>query len=318
MVKKTLYIIPFLLLSFLCSAQMKVTAALDSNTILLGDQLLLHFNITQANGAEYLSADFQTALDSVDQIELLEIQAPVNAGNQIKQSIRITSFEDGTHIIPPIKFSSKQGGQTTSSLSNAVYLVVAPIGIDTSNMQLMPIKDIIEEEGRLSDWIHYILVPLAILAIIGLIAFLIIRLRGKPEDIHPKPAPVYIPAHVLAKEKIQALQQRQLWQNGHIKEYYSEISFIAREYLENRYQINALESVVGEIRRDMKNQDIPSDLQQSFLQLLQTTDMVKFAKVKPGEDTHSKTIGQLETFVEQTKQIALPPSESTENSSDIS
>lgn len=302
-----------MLLGIVSYAQINVTAALDSSSILIGDQIQLNFRIRQAPNAEYLSADFNASLDSIEQIELLEVKDPINNDDgSITQSILITSFEDGTHPISGIAFSSKVNGQVQKSLSNTVYLKVDPITIDTTAVNLKPIKNIMEEPIRLSDWIHYILIPLGIILALVLLFFLIRKLTKKKVETPVVEKKIYIPPHITALEKIQELKQKELWQKGEIKAYYSEISYIAREYLENRYNINALESVTDEIIPELRNKDMSESLQQRLISNLRISDMVKFAKVKPGIETHDKVIKELEQLVQETQQTIIPSTETEE------
>lgn len=305
--KKINSILVFIFISIAIHAQINVTAALDSSSILIGDQIQLNFRIRQAPNAEYLSADFNASLDSIEQIELIEVKDPVNnTDGSISQSILITSFEDGMHPIPGIVFSSKNNGQVQKSLSNTVYLKVDPIAIDTNAVELKPIKDILEEPIRISDWIHYILIPLGIVFALVLLFFLARKLGRKKVETPVIEEKVYIPPHVIALQKLKELKEKELWQKGEVKAYYSEISYIAREYLENRYQINALESVTDEIIPELKNKDIPETLQQRLISTLQTSDMVKFAKVKPSVETHENVIKRIEQLIQETQKVTIP------------
>ncbi len=287
---------------------MKVTAALDSNQVTIGDQLLLHFHITQPLGLEYQSADFLQAFDTLEQVELLEIydHQALNANNPqtIKQSIRITSFEDGTHLIPPITFAAAANGKTYQARSNIVYLTVQPVDIDTT-AELRPIKDIMEEPITLRDYLPYIIIPIAIIFGLFLLYLLFKKLKGGKTEQVVVAKKVILPAHVIALDKLKGLQERELWQKGEIKEYYSEISYIAREYLENRYHINALESVTPQIIPDLKQQDISNQQRETFIQMLRTSDMVKFAKVKPTEETHHQVMNELQKFITNTQKIII-------------
>lgn len=320
--KKINSIFIFWLLSLSAFAQLNVSAALDSTTILLGDQIQLNFRTTQASSAEYLSADFQGTLDTIDPIELIQVNDPtttsIGSNDVISQSIIITSFENGTHMIPGFSFSSKTGNNSYQSLSNAVYLNVKAIEIDTTkNAALRPIKDIMEEPVRIGDWIHYILIPLAILFVFILMVLLLKKFAKKKKAAPVEEKKVYIPPHVIAFKKIKELKEKELWQKGEVKAYYSEISYIAREYLENRFNINALEAVTNEIIPELKHKEIPEAQQQQLIQTLRTSDMVKFAKVKPTEHTHASVIHNIEQLVKETQQIAPPPSEDNQTPEEI-
>ena len=87
--------------------------------------------------------------------------------------------------------------------------------------------------------------------------------KKRKQNIKPK---VIIPADVVALNNLAALDKKELWQTGEIKAYHSEISEILRSYLENRFQILALELPTFEIIKNLENKGINSD----DLQLLST------------------------------------------------
>ncbi len=294
--------------------QLNVTAALDSAAILLGDHIHLHYRITKASSTEYVQPDFKVSFDTMEQVELVRVLEPktssIGNNEQVIQSVVITSFKDGMHQIPGVRFSVKDDARETFGLANDVYLRVDPIPIDTTaETAIRPIKEILEEKKRITDWIHYVLIPLAFVLLILLVGFLVWRLsRKKSEESTIAKPKIVLPAHTVALDKLRELEEKKLWENGQVKEYYSGISYIAREYLENRYKINALESVTHEIAPELKRMNLESGLQEQLLEILRTADLVKFAKVKPAEETHHKVIGQLRQFVDTTQQriIVLP------------
>ena len=112
---------------------------------------------------------------------------------------------------------------------------------------------------------------------------------------------VIIPAHETAMQKLSQLQQAELWQQGNIKEYQSQLTYIIREYLENRYEINALENTTAQIRKDLKKINLEENLQNDLQNILQVADLVKFAKAKPGASVHEEFMDKAKRFVLQTK-----------------
>ncbi len=313
MMRKLLVILIFFATALSVQAQIKVTAAIDTNKILIGDQILLHFYISKPKSITIQATDFNLLLDTVEQIEVLDTYSPkiIQEGNiqKIKQSIRITSFEEGNHIIPPVLFVSNNNIQ---AYSNKIYLEVKSIEVDTM-AQLLPIKDIIEEPMKVSDWLPYVLIPLGIIILLGFLIFFLMKRKSNKETVVVEKKKIILPAHIIALEKIKQLEQQELWQNEKIKPYYSELSYISREYLENRYHINALESVIQEITHDLEHKDINEEQKETLIQMLKTADMVKFAKVKPNEETHQKSLQILTDFIHSTKQIVLPPQNNEEN-----
>jgi len=111
------------------------------------------------------------------------------------------------------------------------------------------------------------------------------------------------PAHEIAQEKLDTLKEKALWQQGQIKEYQSELTHIIREYLENRFEIRALESTTDEIARDLKDKGLDDGDKKKLSDILQIADLVKFAKAKPDVNIHDEFFNDAVDFVLRTKEI---------------
>lgn len=311
------FVFTFLLLwaVFSSYAQFSVTAALDSTTILLGDQVQLHFTVTLPHGADYESPDFQKQFDTLSFVEIIDVAAPKTiTKNSTQQTLLITSFEEGKHQIPSFSFSTQVAHKNYNAISNPVFLEVNPMAIDSiekAGKQFR--KDIITEPLRLSDWIHWVYIPLLSLAALLGLYFIWKKIKKSNTETKEKQAPKkIIPAHVLAFRQLDELKEKRLWQQGNIKEYHSEISMIAREYLENRFHFNALESVTPEIIPKLKEQAIDTEWQEKITRMLTHADMVKFAKFVPMEKIHTESFDVLYSFIEKTQFIPPTNIESTE------
>ena len=87
------------------------------------------------------------------------------------------------------------------------------------------------------------------------------------------------------------------------------MTYIVREYLEGRYGIQALEQTTDEILGQMKGIQLSAELVPKMTRLLQTADLVKFAKAEPPADYHDNAHALGEEFVRATKQSVLPKTE---------
>ena len=234
-----------------------------------------------------------------------------NIGEQILKAneLKFTYWEEGRHVVFSPIIQYQQNGTTQIVTAPEVAVMVgSPLGnsqvaTDTTQAQIDPIKDIIEEP--LDIWSD-ILIPfggrlLILLALLGLIYFLIKKSeQRKKMELAPKPV-VIRPAHDIALEKLDVLENAELWQNGNVKEYQSQLTLIIREYLENRYEINALENTTVEIKKDLKKLALDDTLQSELQNILQVADLVKFAKAKPGASVHEEFMEKAKNFVLKTK-----------------
>ena len=170
--------------------------------------------------------------------------------------------------------------------------------------EIKDIKPIIEEPIKLSDFLPYLIAILVLVALISAI-FHFLNKRNQPEA--PPEPEVWIPAHQTALADLTALKGEQLWQNGEVKQYQTELTRIIRQYLENRFEINALEMTSDDIVYHLKKKTSVSDVQQGKVKdILQIADLVKFAKANPPVNINEQFWGDAENFVQETKTDEIP------------
>ena len=300
-------------------SQVKVFAAFDNSKILIGDHANLHLEASYPSDHSVTSVDL-SVLDSIfaevdpskgdpdpGMLEVLsqtEWETIENTGNVIyRKDITLTCWKEGVYFIPQIRFNITFKGSNFSRATNRLNLLVSsPIeqtaAVDT--VQIAPIKEIIEEEWRLSDFLPIVYFLLGSILIIGGIIFLILYIIRKKQG--PPPIEIIVrPAHEIAFHKLNDLKNQTLWQNGEVKAYQSQLTYISREYIENRYDIPALESTTGTILKDLKKVEFPNDLVEKMREMLQLADMVKFAKANPPEEMNTRLMAYAEEIVEKTK-----------------
>ncbi len=291
---------------FNAGAQVQVTTELERNNILIGDQVNLKINISPQPGIQITGLDYSL----LEQIEGLEVVKAKPADTLVldqsawmmSQELVLTSFDSGYYFIPPVTVRYLNSGVPDSTKSGDLALLVNTIPNVSDSTQLAPIKNIIGEPLSLSDALPWLL---GLLALVGLIIWFR-RWRNRPAK-EEAPAAKIVPAtppHQIALEQLETLRQAQLWQKGEIKEYHSQLSHIVRTYLEGRFDIPALESTTWEIVQALKNRtDLPPDQVQMLRKLLETSDLVKFAKAVPETGIHEALFEQSRSFVEQTQQF---------------
>ena len=89
------------------------------------------------------------------------------------------------------------------------------------------------------------------------------------------------------KFELQQLDEKLLWQNNKVKEYYSELTGIVRIYIERELKVPALESTTDELVEtlqdfnDSKSITTTKETIKKLRDLLREADLVRFAKSKP-------------------------------------
>ncbi len=170
--------------------------------------------------------------------------------------------------------------------------------------EIKDLKPIIEEPLKFQDFLPYLIAILVLVALISAI-FYFLNKRKQPEP-PPKPE-VWIPAHNTALADLTTLKNKQLWQNGAVKEYQTELTDIIRKYLENRFEINAMEMTSDDIVYHLKKKTSVAATQQGKLKdILQIADLVKFAKANPPVNINEQFWNDAENFVQATKTDEIP------------
>ena len=279
--RKVIYI---LLLSNFAFAQ---TATLDSNTILIGQQI--NFTITNKVTSTKIWPTYNEFL--VEGIEIIKASKIDTTEGVITQEFVITAWDSGSYFIPPIAFS--ENSKTEALLLNVQTIILA------EDAELKDIKQPIEEPIGWSDIWPWLLGILILSLIIFIVKKYIFNKNKQSIIVKPK---VIIAADISALKELTALEKAKIWQEGNVKEYHSQLSEIIRRYTENRFQFIALELTTDEILQELKS--ILSDDQLNNLStLLQRADLAKFAKSKPIDTENMESMVLAKGFVNATKQI---------------
>ena len=314
------FLLFILTLSTANAQQIKATASLDSANILLGDQVKLFLEIDHPKD---VAVQFPQVPDTIaGKIEVLnrsEVDTfDVDNEKNLKQiqSYLITCFDSGVYRIPPYWFKINVNGRVDSIPSNGVTLQVHTMAIDTTKGPT-DIKMPYGAPLTLKEVIPYILGVLLIGAIIFLVLYSIKR-KKKNQPLFAKAPKPKEPAHIIALRELDRIKDEKIWQKDKIKEYYSEITDVIRIYIENRFEISAMEKTTDEIVQSFKyRNDLISEKSFSNLsRILSLADLVKFAKYKPLPDDNNLTLVDTYFFVNDTKKEEAKKPESQEKNNE--
>jgi hypothetical protein len=265
----------FLLITSITFAQNpKVKAQIETSQIRIGEQFSLKISINEINNV-ILPKLVLKGLEVIDSVKVDTLN------NMLIQKYILTGFDSGAYYIPQQQIFIRNQAYLTDSL----LVNVATIAIDTTKVKKYPIKTIKAEPYTFDDFKIYIYLLLAALAIIGFwIYWFVIRKRKTEED---KPTYKVLPPYDEAIFKLNELDEKLLWQNNKVKEYYSELTEIVRGYIERELKVPALEKTTDEIVEMLKDFNEAQTINTSketikkLKELLQEADLVKFAKSKP-------------------------------------
>ncbi|MCP9234420.1 hypothetical protein [Lewinella sp. JB7] len=285
-----------------------VRAELARKEITIGDQIYLDVNISAPPGTRVYPIA-PAALNELPGLEVIRDEELRTIAEQperlLEQRILITSFDTGYVTIPPLAiFFEDAGGRADTAFTTDLLLTVKGAVVSAED-DILPIKPIIEEPRNLLDyWWVFALLALTLI-VVGVREY-----RRRRAAVAPPPPPPP-PAHVRALAELDALEARQLWQNGQTDAYYVELTHILRAYLEARFGIPALELTTRQITTRLQSQEgLAVAEREELAQLLRLSDEVKFAKAVPAEDLHPRGMQRVRDFVRATG--VDPAAETTE------
>ncbi|HHM21687.1 MAG TPA: hypothetical protein ENJ20_06645 [Bacteroidetes bacterium] len=299
----------FFIFTATTAAQYRAQATVDSTHILIGDRLTMHLVAAHPPGAEVLPLTLNKKQDEVIEFLAQSQWDTLSSGGeiQLRKNLLLTAWDSGHYYIPALPVVFLKEGKTDTLFTRRIPLEVAPPPIDSV---LADIKPIIKEPRRWSDYLLFMAIAGALL-LVPLLWYATRKWKAAKEV--PPPPPVPVPVHLVALRQLEALRQKKCWQQGQIKEYHTQLTHIIRQYLENRYGIQALEQTTDEILEQMRGLGIDSGILEKTRSVLQTADLVKFAKAQPPVRFHDEAMTFAEEFVRATKAddatIELPADE---------
>jgi hypothetical protein len=324
--RNLLYIVCLSLVSFFVFGQEGQTI-LDKNQLLVGEQFTLTYHVTlnKTDKVNFKSFNLNiSAQNPKNQKEKtnIEIVNPfddtiiINKGKrEWFGSNKLTAWDSGFFQIQTVKYYINGKTNYFPAVSFSVDLVKSKKGQDIydikeSFVQLpskkFSLKEALNEFNSKNGWWFYSLV----LILIGFYIFYRLKKRKKNKEL---PDRVEIMRPLSLKEKtilaIENLEKKQLWTQGLLKEHYVELSYILREYLSKRYTLSLIEKTTYESKLLLTQKGLPVSTIDEIAEILNQSDMVKFAKSEPEEITVIRLSSLAKKIVEQTSSIEIEDAE---------
>ncbi len=260
----------------------QATVMADSTVMFIGDQLTVQVLVNAPQGTEVVYPNMASAFES-DQLELVnqsevKVKEASDGTRTFKQTLSLTAWDEGMYAVPALTFSYT-GGQTGETSSNILMLEArypAPVTGDSTYMA--DIKPILAENYTVWDYIKAFLFNPVTLAALG--AILVLGLIFWYTQIRKVPEPTKTPEEI-ALQRLEVLEADNPLQNNDFREFHTQISFIIREYLSNRFHILALESPTSEFLPKLSTDQLDAMLYNELQEVLERADLIKFAKASP-------------------------------------
>ena len=285
-----------------------VRAELDSMMMWIGQQTGLHVEVTCNPGQ---NVEFPAYRDTI--VKGLEIIPPVttdtvlmNDGQRmtVTRNYTLTCFDSALIYIPyiPVTVDGDEYQSNRLALAFMTYDIA-----DEDVKQIYPPKDNLKAPVRLYELkgVGLDLLATALGLVLG-IMLLISFYNNKPIIKRIKVEPK-IPAHIKAMDGIEALRQSGIGRSEDAKEYYTRLTDLVREYINERFGFKATEMTSDEIHEHLTENRSKESLKE-LSELFSTSDMAKFAKFKPLLGENDRNLLTALDFVKETM-VEVPEEE---------
>lgn len=288
---------------WLRSQNIEYGAGLDTTYMLIGDQQHLTFKVksdaplrvvfpqlkdTVSSGIEIISGPVRDSLKDKDGKWVFE------------ERYVITAFDTGVYVIPQMPITVENDKYNNVLRTDPLAFVVNTYKVDESkgNYDIVSPHD---TPWSFAEILPYVLWTLLGLLIIGTGIWLIFRYRKKQPLFKREEA--VIPPYVKAMEALDGIKAGKLWQSGRVKEYYTRLTDTVRQYIEGELGIGAMEQTSFETIEALRGCDkVENRDKENLARLLETADLVKFAKALPLPDENARNLDMAYEFVNRTNQ----------------
>lgn len=267
--------------SSLHAQDLGLTASSERKTLRLGEPVTV---TVTARVPETIDTLGPAAIDSAGLFQVLS----VSKTDDRAWTFELMTIDTGTVVLPPLSFGYTLKGDTARKTAYANSL-----SFEVSGVSIGPDADIRDIKPPMSaPWKWEDLWPFLLIAALAAVGVYLYRRYRRAKGLAPKPevARPVVPPHVRALGELRALEERQLWQQGKVKEFYSEATEIIRRYFEGRWNFPALEMTSDEILLALRRSPEAEALTETLGSFFVRADLVKFAKSQPTPDDHRQEL----------------------------
>jgi len=274
----------------------QLSVSTDTSSAAIGD--LIKFRIqTEFLGDNYLAIP-ETQFN--EPLEVRQLEPLYNENGKITGIDYILSVWDtGAVVIPAIAVNVFKPDSTLDFVVNTDSLEINVVSMvaKTGSQSMRPIKGPVPVSRR---WPMTTIILVLLLAGILYGLYVIYGKRMPTDHIEVETVQSSKPADEMALEKLNHLKGSKYLQRGEIKEFYVQLSYILREYVENSVYIKTLEMTTEEIKQYRSVIPFDRDQLSIWMDILQRADLSKYAKSDPEKMICHEDLAAGETFVKNT------------------
>ena len=299
----------------------------NSTDVQVGKPFTLDLSLKVPYGwfVEWNDFAIDTLSEQIDIIKRGNVERTADADSNVivRQQLTLMTFDTGQIQLPSVGLTYAQSFDDPNRLlayTDPIDLYSTTITVDTT-LAYKPIVEPIAAPIRIKEVFPWILaVLLAALLGLGIWFFVKRRKAHVDEDGNIVRGPV-IPPYDKAVDDLKRLREEKMWQSGKVKEYFSTLTDIAREYIEGQFGVNAVEMTTDDILEEIKSLHFSKETYNKLKDTMEVADLVKFAKYSASTLESDTALSSMTEFVNESYahyQKTMSPSASPQTEQTLS
>ena len=287
------------------SQNVEVEGKVNNTDVQVGKPFTLDLSLKVPYGwfVEWNDFAIDTLSEQIDIIKRGNVERTADADSNVivKQQLTLMTFDTGQIQLPAVGLTYAQSFDDSIRLqafTEPIDLYATTIVVDT----LQPYKPIVEPIAapiQMKEVFPWILIALLVI-LIGLGIWLFARRRkarvDEEGDIVRGPV---IPPYDKAVGDLKRLREEKPWQSGKVKEYFSSLTDIVREYIEGQFGVNAVEMTTDDIMEEIKPLHFSKEAYNKLKDTMEVADLVKFAKYSASTLESDTALSSMTDFVNE-------------------
>ena len=305
--RKTVLFLIFALLAAtgLKAQNVEVEGKVNDTKVQVGKPFTLDLSLKVPYGwfVEWNDFAIDTLSEQIDIIKRGNVERTADADSNVivKQQLTLMTFDTGQIQLPAVGLTYAQSFDDPMRLqafTEPIDLYATTMVVDT----LQPYKPIVEpiaapiQMKEVFPWLLAVL--LLALAVFGVWYWRKHRKTKVDAEGNIIRGPV-IPPYDKAVGDLKRLREEKMWQSGKVKEYFSSLTDIAREYIEGQFGVNAVEMTTDDILNEIKPLHFKKETYDKLKDTMEVADLVKFAKYSASTLESDTALTSMTEFVNE-------------------
>lgn len=277
--------------SYLSAAETQVSISISDNLATIGDRI--HLKIIVKTNADVDKITLKTAQKDFEVLDQGSTQKRTQEDYTVfEKDIQVAFFKVGEFNIGPFEIDLKKDETVIETReTNSVPVTVKSV-LKEEDKDIKPLKSLIEIKGDPFYILKYVLI--AVVIVIAVVVF-IFWLRRRRRTVM-KPAPLLSPIDEL-EVLIKELYGKDLFEKGKVKQFFTELTQVFKNFLHRTYGFNAEDFTTYETLYELKRHEKQVPPVNNLEFLFNTADLVKFAQFVPDAGVMGEISGKVEDTI---------------------